>query len=139
MKIDFSAQFGGGDAAKAVLPHFRALKTAAAEVEIPGFPRPQLAFILRVDGQVRSFGFVGLDNVDFDSKGKYVSVDIGIDATSRAALADGSSGNPLTTALEEAAGFLEGLGDARLAETDFALLRGGVDEVVRRYRALVAS
>ena len=76
--IDFSAQFGGRDAAAIVLPHFKALKAAAKEITLDAFPYQQLAFILRVDGEVNQYGFSGTGNPDVDSNGKYLSIDIGI-------------------------------------------------------------
>lgn len=82
-KIDFSAQFGGRDAAEVVLPHFRALKAAARELHIQGFPFAKLASILRVDGEVSRFGASGAGNVEIDRDGEYLSVDIVIDRDDR--------------------------------------------------------
>ena len=48
--IDFSAQFGGREAAAALLPHFKALKAVASGLVIENFPFKKIAFILRVDG-----------------------------------------------------------------------------------------
>ena len=76
--IDFSAQFGGRDAAGAVLPHFKSLKAAARGLALEGFPFPKLAYILRVDGEIRRFGFSGANNLEIDSDGEYLSLDIGI-------------------------------------------------------------
>ena len=76
--VDFSAQFGGRDAAAVVLPHFKALKGAAKKITLNPFPYPQLAFILRVDGDVTQYGLSGTGNPDVDSDGKYLSIDIGI-------------------------------------------------------------
>ena len=76
--IDFSAQFGGQDAADAVLPHFKALKAAAKGIEFSGFPYPEPAYILRVDGQVSQFGFSGTGEPDVDRDGEYLSIDIGV-------------------------------------------------------------
>lgn len=74
--VDFSAQFGGRDAAAAVLPHFKILKSAAKGVSLSEFPFPKLAFILRVDGDVNQYGESGIGNMDIDSKKKYLSLDI---------------------------------------------------------------
>jgi len=74
--IDFSAQFGGRDAAAAVLPHFKKLKSAAKGIYLSDFPFPKLAFILRVDGDVNQYGASGIDNMDIDAKRKYLSFDI---------------------------------------------------------------
>ncbi|MDQ8152991.1 MAG: hypothetical protein P2975_08110 [Gemmatimonadota bacterium] len=76
--IDFSAQFGGRDAATAVLPHFRALKAASREMRLEGFPFPKLAYILRVDGEVNQYKLSGAGNLEIDSDRECLSVDIGI-------------------------------------------------------------
>ena len=73
--IDFSAQFGGRDAAAAILPHFRALKSAAKGLVVSDFPANELAFILRVEGEVSSYGQSGAENLDVQLP-TYVSVDI---------------------------------------------------------------
>ncbi len=86
--VDFSAQFGGEDAAAAVLPHFKALKAAARELRFEGFPFAELAFILRVDGEVHCFGFSGVDNLEVDKDGEYLSVDIGINHDDRDRIPD---------------------------------------------------
>lgn len=85
-EIDFSAQFGGRDAAAVALPHFKALKAAAKGVQVSGFPIPELAFILRVDGDVNQYGLSGLGNPEVDRSGKYVSLDIGITVKDRASI-----------------------------------------------------
>lgn len=77
-QIDFSAQFGGRDAAMVVLPHFKALKAASRDLRLKGFPFPKLAYILRVDGEVNQYGLSGAGNLVIDSDREYLSVDIGI-------------------------------------------------------------
>ena len=81
--IGFSAQFGGRDAADAVLPHFHALKAAACSIQIDSFPFPKLAFILRVDGSVQRYGRSGVEHVKVDRKGAFVSVDITVEEQHR--------------------------------------------------------
>jgi hypothetical protein len=76
--LDVSAQFGGRDASATVLPHFRALKAAMRGRTVGGFPFAELAFILRVDGNVNTYGHSGAGNVEFDKKGQFVAVDIGL-------------------------------------------------------------
>ena len=76
--IDFSAEFGGRDAASAVLPHFHALKAAAKGITLTHFPYPELAFILRVDGEISQYGFSGTGEPDIDCDEEYLSIDIGI-------------------------------------------------------------
>lgn len=81
--IDFSAEFGGRDAAAAVLPHFKALKAACRELHIEAFPFPKLAYILRVDGEISQYHFSGASNIEIDSDKEYLSVDIGIQRKDR--------------------------------------------------------
>jgi len=76
--IGFSAQFGGQDAADAVLPHFFALKAVAKGIGFDSFPYTKLAFILRVDGEVHEYGFSGAGEPDIDRDGECLSIDIGI-------------------------------------------------------------
>lgn len=75
--LTVSAQFGGLDAGQAGLPHFRALKSALKGKSFVGFPYPELAFILRVDGDISSYGLSGAGHTEFDRKRQWVSVDIG--------------------------------------------------------------
>ena len=85
--IDFSADFGGRDAARIVLPYFNALKSSAKGIVLAGFPYHQLVFILRVDGDVHQFGSPGPGNPDIDySKRRYLSIDIVIDEKGRGCL-----------------------------------------------------
>src|SRR5215471_2201008 len=112
--IDVSAQFGGPDAAQAVLPHFRALKAALKGKSVMGFPFRELAFILRVDGDVNTYGQSGPGNVVFDKKGGYVSVDIGITRADRAGRGVAEVAAFLAAAINSSATFLKDLGDARL-------------------------
>jgi hypothetical protein len=87
-RVDFSAEFGGDDAAEAVLPHFRALKAASKELRLDGFSFPLLAFILRVDGEVKQYHLSGAGNLEIDRKGKYLSVDIGLGHNDRDRIPD---------------------------------------------------
>jgi hypothetical protein len=81
--VDFSAQFGGHDAADAVLPHFKALKEAAKEITLDAFPYPELAFILRVDGEISQYGFSGVGEPEVDKDGDYLAIDIGVTVEDR--------------------------------------------------------
>ncbi|MBA4032482.1 MAG: hypothetical protein C0478_16550 [Planctomyces sp.] len=87
-KVDFSAQFGGQDAADVVLPHFKALKIACRDSFFESFPYRKMAYILRVDGEVTEFQLSGAGNIDIDSGGEYFSVDIGITRYDRTRLVD---------------------------------------------------
>ena len=86
--IDFSAEFGGRDAAAVVLPHFKALKAAARGLRLEGFPFAKLAFILRVDGEVNRYGLSGAGNLEIDTDGEYLSIDIGISHDDRERIPD---------------------------------------------------
>ena len=75
-----SAQFGGGAGSTVIKPHFFALKKALrpAGNAIPCDLLQQIAFILRVDGDIVQFNFEGCENVDLNRKKKYISIDVGV-------------------------------------------------------------
>ena len=127
--LDVSAQFGGRDAAKAVLPHFKALKGAAKSGGIASFPVPKLAFILRVDGEVNEYGLSGAGNVDVDRRGKYVSIDIGCTKNDRSNLEE-----RIATGITAAPEFLQDCANPKLAGTDFEALAEDLAAFVDRYR-----
>ena len=81
--IDFSAQYGGRDAAASVMPHFKALKSASRDLHLEGFPFPKLAYILRVDGEICQYQLAGAGNIEIDSDKEYLSVDIGVEREDR--------------------------------------------------------
>ena len=95
--IDVSAQFGGRDAAQAVLPHFRALKEAAKGAAISDFVARNLTFILRVDGEVNTYGESGPCNIDVDKDLEYVSVDLVVTIADREKLGRGADSNPIVS------------------------------------------
>jgi len=136
--IKFSAQFAGKDAAEAVLPHLRALKCAASDLEVAGLPLPDLTFILRVDGSVRSFGLQGAGNVDLDRGGAYVSIDIGITIADRESLQDADD-NPIVKGILDAIPLLAGIGDPKLEGADFTALKASLQTLCERYRAVIAD
>lgn len=78
--IDCSAQFGGDDCANALLPHFRAFKRSFLESDnvLPCRSIERVAFVFRVSGSVRDFAFEGCENIDFNSRKKYISIDVGV-------------------------------------------------------------
>lgn len=137
--IDASAQFAGQDAADALLPHFKALKRAGKAVAVDGLPFPKLSFILRVDGEVRSFGFTGPDHVDVDRKGKYVSVDIGISTTDRERLGGDAAENPIVQSILGAVALLSRTDDDRLQGADFDAVEAGLRSFCSRYLSEVAA
>jgi hypothetical protein len=137
--IGSSAQFAGKDAAQVVLPHFQALKRAALGIDLEGFPFPKLSFILRVDGEVRSFGLEGAANVDVDKAGAYVSVDIGITITDRARLCDLGDDNPITRGVLDAIPLLASVQDKRLEGVTSESLEASLRSLCDRYLAEVAG
>ncbi|MBF5042123.1 hypothetical protein FGE12_06930 [Aggregicoccus sp. 17bor-14] len=133
--LEVSAQFGGRDAAQAVLPHFRALKSALEGKSFEGFPFPQLAFILRVDGEISSFDFSGAGSIDFDKKRRYVSVHIGItreDWTERRPVEVSAL---VADAIMSSVDLLRGCGNARLRGVDWISLENALKAFSAAYRA----
>lgn len=127
--IDFSAQFGGRDAAAVVLPHFKALKAASHGVHLEGCPFPKLAFILRVDGEVNQYELSGSGNLDIGENGKYLSIDIGIKENEREQLVDNISAAMLSSI------DLVGLAnDTNSWDIDLQALRRCLLDVIVRYK-----
>ncbi len=87
-EIDFSAEFGGGYAAEIVLPDFKALKKASKGVLLEDFPFKELAFILRVDGEIQQYGLPSVGNIEINKGENYLSVDIVITIEDRSDLAN---------------------------------------------------
>ena len=133
--IDVSAEIGGLDADQAIRPHFRALKSALKGRSFEGFALAELTFILRVDGEVSAFGLSGPGNIDFDKKGQWVSVDIGI-----------PTGNWIARGVSEIAAFVAGAilasvallreqGGRRLEGTDWSALETALQAFCAAYAA----
>jgi hypothetical protein len=120
--IDVAAQFGGHDAAEAVLPHFWALKAALKRTTLVGCPFRQLTFILRVDGEVNSYGQSGAGNIKFAKKGTCVSVDIGVTHEDLAGRGTTELATFVAGAIMSSVSLLRGLGDARLKGVDWGAL-----------------
>jgi hypothetical protein len=127
--IDFSAEFGGRDAAAAVLPHFKLLKAAANGLSFQGFPFPELAYILRVDGSVNAYAISASGNLEIDADREYLSLDIGIrrDQWDRAAevISKDILASPEKIRLSS---------EARNEPIDFESLELALTELVSRYR-----
>ena len=131
--IDFSGQFGGRDAHEALRPHFRLLKAAAKSVVLHGLPWPELAFILRVDGDVNQYGASGPGNVEIDRRGAYVSVDLVITRDDRDHLTASPEDNALVRSIRESVDLLRRSNDPRLARIDYASLGLALRELCERY------
>ena len=132
--IDVSAQFGGRDAAAAVLPHFKALKRAAIATTLANFPFPQLAFILRVDGEVNQYGLRGPGFIEIDNDSTYVSVDIGITVDDRQVLRKAISG-----AVKGTLKLLVDHHDQRLKQLDRASLATALQSLCDGYERYLAQ
>lgn len=78
--ISVSAQFGGGPGSTLVKPHFFELKKAlrSAGREIPCEVIREIAFILRVDGDIVQFNFEGCERIELNRRKKYISIDVGV-------------------------------------------------------------
>ncbi len=131
--ILFSAQFGGRDASKSVLPEFWALKRAAHGIRIDGFPVSELSFILRVDGEVTVYEPSGSKHIDVDRNGEYISVDIGVRLADRARLQSGSKPNPISEALLASVDLLRNSKKRKLREIDLDALLVAVQLLCERY------
>lgn len=127
--IDFSAQFGGRDAATAVLPHFKLLKTAARGLRLGGFPFAKLAFILRVDGEVTQYGLSGAGNLDVDNNGEYLSVDIGITCRDRDRICD-----LISSAIHSSTDQIKLIAESKFWDVDFQALQSCLTELITRYK-----
>jgi hypothetical protein len=133
--IDVSAQYGGRDAFRAVLPHFRALKSALKGKLLGGFPFPELAFILRVDGEVSAYGQSGAGSIDFDKEGGYISVDIGITRDEWAGRGPADLSAVVAEAIMSSVSLLRGVGDARLKGVDWDALEAALRAFSVAYKA----
>ena len=134
-RIDVAAQFGGDDAAQLVLPHFRALKAALRGIAFDGFPIPELAFILRVDGSVSAYGLSGAGNVEFDRKGRYVSIDIGITNADLEGGGDAELAEFIAESIRSSPGLLKNLGDQKLRGVDWSAVAAALESFANAYRA----
>jgi hypothetical protein len=83
-RIDVAGQLGGKDAQPYFRPHFKALKAACAECRLRGLDTSKLTYILRVDGEVATYGGAGVGPIDVDQKNNWISVDLEISIEDRA-------------------------------------------------------
>lgn len=133
--FDVSAHFGGRDAAQALLPHFRALKSAIKGRLVGGFPFRELTFILRVGGEVSAFGPSGSGNVDVDRMGKYVSVDLVVARADWVQRGVEEISVLVSRLIRSTIDLLREAADARLAQVDWNLLGTALDALADAYRA----
>ena len=136
--ISISAEFGGRDAAEALLPHFHALKRAASRCTIPKFPFPEFAFILRVDGEISVYGPPGIGHLDIDGQGRYISLDISISCDDRTRLGPDDPRNPIALAVLAAGNFLR-TASGLPPGLDVHILKETLLDLEARYRAELAG
>ncbi|MBZ0154545.1 MAG: hypothetical protein K8J09_23700 [Planctomycetes bacterium] len=137
--IDVAAEFGGRDAAQAVLPHFRALKSALKGRAFGGFPFAKFGFILRVDGEVRSYGKSGVGNIEVNKDGGYVSVDIGITRADWVGEDPAALSAFVAREISASVSLLRGLGDARLELVDWEDLESSLRGFSEAYKSQLAG
>jgi hypothetical protein len=135
--IDVSAQIGGLDAEPVLLPHFFALKSALQGRSFEGFPLRELAFILRVDGEVSTYGLSGPGNIDFDKKGQWVSVDIGITSTAWVGRKGSEISDFVANAILASVDLLKE--QERLEPTDWGALETTLESLCVAYKAQFSS
>ena len=135
--IDFSAQFGGRDAAAAVLPHFRLLKSIARKCPLAKFPFGKMAFILRVDGEVSAYGETGPSNLDI-YRTDHVSVDIAVLVEDWAGSQNGLA-SVISRGMKDSIAFMRKVSDSRLAKIDFAALTDHLNRLCERYVGEIAN
>lgn len=128
--IDFSAQFGGRDAAKIVLPHFKALKSAASSVSIGELGFKELSFVLRVDGEVNQYGLSGACNVEIGEDADHLSVDVGITNSDRTQLKE-----VISNAILASPAKIRATKVVAIARLDFESLHDVLYELCRHYAA----
>lgn len=133
--IEFSAQFGGRDAAAAALPHFKALKAVARNYSLGQFPFKSMAFVLRVDGEVNSYDLSGPGHLDSDGD-NYVSIDIGIRREDYRNCSEYLS-RSVVSALKSSVGFMRNSGHARLRGIDFENLEDTVNRLCDSYKEAI--
>src|SRR5215470_19398209 len=131
--IDVSAQFGGRDAAKAILPHLRALKSAHKGMSFEGFHFSQVAFILRVDGEVSAYHLSGAGDVECDRSGRYVSVDIGLAREDWVGRGAAEVSAFVISAIMSSVDVLRRIDDPRLAVTDWTSLENALKAFTAAY------
>ena len=131
--ISVSAQFGGLDAGEVGLPHFRALKSALKGRSFEGFPFPELAFILRVDGQISTYDLSGAGYVELDKKRRYVSVDIGVARSDWMGRGPSEVAVFIAGAIMATVDLFKGRVDDRLRATDWAALETALQAVCAAY------
>jgi hypothetical protein len=131
--IEVSAQFGGFDAGEAILPHFHALKRALDGRSFPGFPIPLLDFVLRVDGQLKTFGQCGVGNLKFDKKRQSVSVDIVITTNEWKGRKTSDVASYVAGAVMASVEFMKEQGGRRLEEVDWHVLEASLREFAAAY------
>lgn len=102
---------------------------AAKTVCLSPFPFPQIAYILRVDGEGTTYGQYEIGYPDVDKNGKYFSIDIGVTIENRSALKE-----TILTALRSSVSFVsEELKKLGLESFNYLEFEKGVEDLCRAY------
>lgn len=129
--FEVAAQLGGVDASAALRPHLVALRRAARETALAGFPYPKLTFILRVDGEIQTFGPSGPQDVKVDRGGRDASVDITVSVADRRRL--GPDDNVIVDGIRGSVEMLRQSTAGRLKAVDFGALAAALESLTARY------
>ncbi len=135
--FDVAAQFGGPDAAQVMVPHWRALKLAAAEADFSSVPLKNITFILRVDGAVNTYDQSGAGRLKVDKKGAGVSVDIGLTRGDLAGRGPIDISEVIAKAIVSSADLLANHRSPHLKNVDWELVRLNLQKFVAAYRVHV--
>lgn len=133
--VEFSAQFGGTQSARELLPHLRALKRAAERVAIEGVPFEKLGVVLRANDALAQFGVGGVDRVRLDKRSEYLGVDIVVPEARWRTSGDAAIKAFFDEALRDAADRIQTLTDARMRGVDRAPIARALQEIRERYEA----
>lgn len=139
--ISVSAQFGGGPGSTLVKPHFFQLKKALlfAGREIPCEVIREIAFILRVDGNIVQFNFEGCERIELNRRKKYISIDVGVPVARWKDRSDLEIAEYLAVSMRDGLEQMLARLRAEKLSCDDATVRTKFEEGMRRYLASWAS
>ena len=128
-QITFSGEFGGPDAGTLGRSRWLGLKAAAHDVDLRSFPFSELAFILRIDGKVHSFGSRGVDNLLISRSKEYLSVDIVIPLEDHERIDDA-----IVDAMKATPEFLRTHSKCKRMDIDYAELEITINSICEAFR-----
>lgn len=132
--IDCSGQFGGRDAHKVALPHWKALKSAGKATGVRSFPLPELHYVLRIDGEIQQYGPSGVGPVLVDKDRTCVSVDIQCTRADHPRIRE-----VITGAIRDTPAALLGTRSKRFKEMDLDALARDLEAFEQSYRDSLAE